>query len=182
MKILYTIIILFLPILSFSQTPEYLKEYVKEMTRLKIDNSKLKLDTSDLKFKIGDANRKLVYQINKDRWVIDSMRWVIVRLQREKDSLESFKRQIFNLTGQSVLLYQRDNVCKRCDPNDIFYITLNGFEIIMKSNDVVILKPIKDKNMWKKPKIYGYPYPENIGLHLYPYTNSPTNYDYNKLK
>jgi len=182
MRILYLISILLLPILTIAQTPEYLREYVKEMTRLKIDNSKLKLDTSDLKFKVGDANRKLTYQINKDRWVIDSMRWVIVRLQREKDSLESFKKQIFNLAAQSVLLYQRDNVCKRCDPKDIFYITLNGFDINMKSNDIVILKPIKNKEMWKKPKIYGYPYPENIGLHLCPYTTDPLNYDSNKLK
>jgi hypothetical protein len=179
-RIIITILFL-IPLFSFGQQIQTdKKKYLEENLNLRMINNNLKLDTLKLRINIEEINRQYLIELEKKKNTIDSLNRVIKKIKDDNDSLIALKNQIFNLANQSVLLYKRE--CKKCEHNDIFFITLNGLDIIIKSNGVVLLKPIKDKKMWKTPTIYGVPYSENLGLHLYRYSSDPLNYDTNKLK
>ena len=160
MKILIYILLL-IPIFSFSQIKD--KEYLKEIIELRSSNNYLKLDTLKLRIKIDDINRKNNIESIRLKYTMDSLKLVIKNLKEDRDSLIEFKKQIFDISKNGSIIYQRDNIL------DIFYINLNCYDLTVGYNDIITLKPIKDEAKWRKPKIWGYTQPDNLSLHLYPH-------------
>ena len=164
MKSIILYILLLIPIFSFSQITKTQKDYLKEIINLRTLNNYLKLDTIKLKIKIEDINRKYNFEYIKAKYTTDSLRWAIKKVREENDSLLKLQKQIYNISKDGVILYQRDD-----NKEDVFYIELKSYDFKMKDNDIIILKPIKDESKWKKIRIYEYPQPDNLSLHLYPH-------------
>ena len=76
----------------------------------------------------------------------------------------SFKKQVYKLSSTTVLLYQRDN-----QPDKVYYIDMSYYEIIEKNNGKILLKPIDDDKKRRKPKIWGYPHPDNLSIFFLPH-------------
>lgn len=159
MKKYLILLLLIIPFSTFAQSKD---DLLKEIISLRYNNDYLKLDTIKLRLKIHDINRYSNYEIKRQQWVIDSLRWAYKKLERERDSLISFKKNIFETSKTTILLYYKEG------DESLYYINLSCYELIQKG-DKIIFKPITDRSKWRKPKIYGYPQPDNLSLHLYPY-------------
>lgn len=157
-------ILLFLPLLTFSQTKE---EFANEIIKLQQTINYQKLDIIKLRIEIHDLNRFSTYEIKRQQWVIDSIRWSYKKVEKERDSLISFKKQIYTLSSNTVMLYQMKN------DESLYYINLNSYKLIQKG-DNILLVPILDESKWEKPKMYGYPQPDNLSIHLHPHIQGNT--------
>jgi hypothetical protein len=161
MKYLLLLFLLFFGNLySFGQKKE--KEYLLEIIQLEQINHRLKLDSIQISQKIRNVKRWSNYEIERQKWINDSLRWELKKLKSENLKLDSLRRQLLNLSDSTVILYkdEKSNVC---------YINLSAYELILKQNDNIILKPIYDKLKWRTPIVDGYPRPKNLSLHLYPH-------------
>lgn len=157
-------ILLLLSTLAFCQLTDVEKNYLKEIVELRMINNHLKLDTLKLKIEIDDINRVYNSELLNMRYAKDSLVYLMGKLKDENDSLIKLKKQIYNLSKSTVILYQREN-----NKDDIFYLNLNSYDITINNNDVILLKPIKDESRWSRPEIWGNPQPDNLSLHLYPH-------------
>ena len=144
----------------FSQKSE--KDYLLEIIQLEQRNRKLVFDSIQIFQKVHNFKRWNSYELEKQKWINDSLRFEIKKLQKEKAKLDSLKREIMTLSDSTVILY-------RDEKREVCYINLSAYEITLKQNDVIILKPISDKSKWRPPLIDGYPKPRNLSLHLYPH-------------
>lgn len=145
---------------SFGQKKE--KDYLLEIIQLEQLNRKLKLDSIQISEKIRSVKRWSNYEVDRQKWINDSLRWELKKLQKENAKLESFKNQVFNLSDSTVIIYKDEK-------QYICYINLSSYDLILKQNDIIVLKPIEDRTKWTPPIVDGYPKPKNLSLHLYPH-------------
>ena len=160
MKAYLLILILLTNLNLFSQKSE--KEYLLEIIQLEQRNRKLVFDSIDIYQKVHNFRRWNSYELEKQKWINDSLRWEIKKLQKEKTKLDSLKKEILTLSDSTVILY-------RDDKNEVCYINLSSYELSIKKEDIIMLKPIFDMSKWRKPIFWGYPQPKNLSLHLYPH-------------
>jgi hypothetical protein len=160
MKYILLFLLFFTNFYSFGQKKE--KEYLLEIIQLEQINRNLKLNSIVTSQKAHNIERWSKYEVERQKWINDSLRWEIKKLQREITKIDSFKRQVFNLSDSTVILYkdEKKNIC---------YINLSAYELILKQKDIIVLKPIYDRSKWRTPIVDGYPRPKNLSLHLYPH-------------
>jgi len=161
----FILFFLLLPTILFSQDlKEKVKEQAEEIVYLKSRNQKLIVDSFQHDITIHNLKRAYDFKIKQLEYDIITLKWQQKKLNLQLDTLNKIKSDLTEITKMGAIVYFLDN-----DPSTIFYIDLSKYNFEMLNNGLIKLLPIYEPEKWRKFKAYGYPSPDNLSIHFYPY-------------